>query len=156
MSAPRQRCPPPPPPRSGSYRHTFTLTLTLKLTFTITLTLTLTLTLPLTLTLTLTLALTLTLTLALTATRSVPPPQVSAAANIHNLVRVFPDGMHTAYASPLISRIEPPGGPVLGGTVITVHGAGFDAGGVGDAASCSFVGALPDGVVRVRQCAGLG
>ena len=119
-------------------------------------TLTLTLTLPLTLTLTLTLALTLTLTLALTATRSVPPPQVSAAANIHNLVRVFPDGMHTAYASPLISRIEPPGGPVLGGTVITVHGAGFDAGGVGDAASCSFVGALPDGVVRVRQCAGLG
>ena len=120
------------------------------------LTLTLTLTLPLTLTLTLTLALTLTLTLALTATRSVPPPQVSAAANIHNLVRVFPDGMHTAYASPLISRIEPPGGPVLGGTVITVHGAGFDAGGVGDAASCSFVGALPDGVVRVRQCAGLG
>ena len=37
---------------------------------------------------------------------------------------------------------------MLGGTVITVHGAGFDAGGVGDLASCSFTGALVDGATR--------
>ena len=37
--------------------------------------------------------------------------QVSAAANMHHLVRVFPDGMYTAYAPPVVSRLEPPGEP---------------------------------------------
>ena len=36
---------------------------------------------------------------------------------------------------------------MLGGTVITVHGAGFDAAGAGDSASCSFNALRDDGTL---------
>ena len=39
---------------------------------------------------------------------------------------------------------------MLGGTVITVHGAGFDAAGAGDSASCSFNALRDDGIDTVE------
>ena len=56
--------------------------------------------------------------------------QVGIATNTLHFVPVFPDGSYTYYAPPVITSLAPPGGPVLGGTVVSVHGSGFDAGGV--------------------------
>ena len=60
-----------------------------------------------------------------------------------HLVPVAPHGGFTYYDTPYMSRLEPPGGPVLGGTSVRISGGGF--GGMGEVVSpsllCVFEGA---------------
>ena len=54
-------------------------------------------------------------------------PPLSVAANQMHFVPVLPRGTYTYHARPSVTQLEPPGGPVVGGTLVTLHGSGFDA-----------------------------
>ena len=63
---------------------------------------------------------------------------LSVAANQMHFVPVLPRGTYTYHARPSVTQLEPPGGPVVGGTLVTLHGSGFDALGAEGNPLCKF------------------